>query len=237
MSSWRPQCSPAVPVVVALLLGALVAPSTAYADCPGSRPRAHHRQPRRGPRGAAVPAQRGTRRARSLPRIEGERAAAPGGGRPLRGHGRGAATSAIRRAARPSSSASSTPATRAASTAGSSARTSPGARVSWRPPPVWLRGLRDALAVERDHDQLVDAERRDQVGLLLERGQELRRGRPVRPRCAGAVRRSARCRQPAMTSRWPTCTPSNSPTARRRGRGFASGSQVMSISRGSLRRA
>ena len=30
-------------------------------------------------------------------------------------------------------------------------------------------------AVERDHDQLVDAERGDQVGLLLERGQQLRR--------------------------------------------------------------
>ena len=33
-----------------------------------------------------------------------------------------------------------------------------------------------ALAVERDHDQLLHAERRDQVGLLLERGQQLRRG-------------------------------------------------------------
>ena len=42
---------------------------------------------------------------------------------------------------------------------------------------------------------------------------------------------------PRMTSRWPMCTPSNSPTARWRSRGRASGSQVTSISRGSLRRA
>ena len=35
---------------------------------------------------------------------------------------------------------------------------------------------------------------------------------------------------PRITSRWPACTPSNSPTARRRGRGVASGSQIVSSS-------
>ena len=34
---------------------------------------------------------------------------------------------------------------------------------------------------------------------------------------------------PRITSRWPRCTPSNSPTATWRGRGSASGSQVTSI--------
>ncbi len=38
-----------------------------------------------------------------------------------------------------------------------------------------LRRLRREGAVERDHDQLVDAERRDQVGLLVERRQQLGR--------------------------------------------------------------
>ena len=67
--------------VVALLLGALGrVPSTAFADCPRGRSRADGRQPRRGPRGAAVPAQRGARRALAA-RAEGERPAAPGGGR------------------------------------------------------------------------------------------------------------------------------------------------------------
>ena len=42
---------------------------------------------------------------------------------------------------------------------------------------------------------------------------------------------------PPITSRWPRCTPSNSPTATWRGRVSASGSQVTFISRGSLRRA
>ena len=39
-----------------------------------------------------------------------------------------------------------------------------------------LRGLRHPLAVERDHDQLVDPEAGDQVGLLLERREQLGRG-------------------------------------------------------------
>ena len=42
---------------------------------------------------------------------------------------------------------------------------------------------------------------------------------------------------PPITSRWPTCTPSNSPTATWRGRDSTSGSHVTCISRGSLRRA
>ena len=92
-------------------------------------------------------------------------------------------------------------------------------------------------AVERDHDQLLDAERGDQVRLLLERREQLRRRPPARRPCAGAARRSARLSASRITSRWPMCTPSNSPTARRRGSVVASGSQTMSISRGSLRRA
>ena len=56
-------------------------------------------------------------------------------------------------------------------------------------------GLRHPLAVERDHDQLLDAERGDQVGLLVERRQQLRGRLAARPPCAGAARTSARCRR------------------------------------------
>ena len=63
-----------------------------------------------------------------------------------------------------------------------------------------LRGLRHALAVERDHDQLVDAERRDQVGLLLERGQQFGRGRGETT-VRGCGSKVSTASAPAMTSR------------------------------------
>ena len=59
-----------------------------------------------------------------------------------------------------------------------------------------LRPLGGERAVERDHHELAHAEPGDQVGLDLQRGQELRRGVRARRPGAGAARRSGRCPRP-----------------------------------------
>ena len=71
-------------------------------------------------------------------------------------------------------------------------------------------------------------ERRDQLGLALERGQQRRRGARARPPPSGCGSKVRTVSAPRMTSRWPRCTPSNVPTATRRGRGSTSGSGVTS---------
>ena len=86
MSSWRPHCSP--PHLCRRSPAGGVGGSV-HRLCllPGSRSRTDDWQPRRRPRGVALPAQRGTRRALSA-RTERARPVTAGGGRPLRGYGR-----------------------------------------------------------------------------------------------------------------------------------------------------
>ena len=88
-----------------------------------------------------------------------------------------------------------------------------------------LRRLGGELAVERDHDELAHPEPGDEVGLDVERGQQLGRGvgRDDRRGCGSNV---STVSAPRITSRWPRCTPSNSRPRRAAARRSASGSQV-----------
>ena len=88
-----------------------------------------------------------------------------------------------------------------------------------------LRAALGELAVERDDDQLLDAEPGDELGLALERRQQPRR-RPGATTDGGCGSKVRTVSAPRMTSRWPRWTPSNVPTATRRGRGSTSGSRV-----------
>ena len=92
--------------------------------------------------------------------------------------------------------------------------------------------------VERDHDQLAHAEPGDQVGLDARAASAASARRRARPPWRGCGSKVSTVSAPRITSRWPRCTPSNSPTATRRGRVLGVGEPGdRRISRGSLRRA
>ena len=81
-----------------------------------------------------------------------------------------------------------------------------------------LRALLCEALIERDHDEVLDAELGDQLALGLEVVSS-RGAASGRTTGAGGARMSARCREPRITSRCPRWTPSNSPTATFLGRG------------------
>ena len=89
---------------------------------------------------------------------------------------------------------------------------------------VWL----GEAVVERDDDELLHPEPGDQLGLGVEAGEQLR-GRLGPDDRSGCGSNVSTVSLPGITSRWPRWTPSNSPTAIRRGRGSASSSSITRI--------
>ena len=82
-----------------------------------------------------------------------------------------------------------------------------------------LRAARGELAVERDHDELLRRRASRRAAALRRRSVSRRGAAPGCTTAVGCGSNVSTVSAPAMTSRWPRCTPSKVPTATRRGRG------------------